>query len=226
LKQSLRRKFDPLGCFEADGGGFATGHTPAVAPQAYLCRFYGGLSEEGVDDAEAESERFLPQPYRDFLGFHNGAQILGISLYGATGGRNLRATSGMGQPISIRYQNVFYTRPEYIPEGHFGLGSMNGRWYSQGHFYLTSAGEVELINREHDVTATRWPSFEEFLTQEVHRQMSRYDDAGNEIAEIEPLPGNVTNWEALGKESSDRRKRENSPISKALKGLNVFRRSR
>ncbi len=223
LAKAIRGRWDRLGYLETDEGAFATGHLPTVAPHAYLCRFYAGLSGPGLDNAGAESERYLPQPYRDFLGSFNGGHIMGISLHGATGGQNPREPGGIGQPVSIRYQNVFYTRPEFIPKGHFGLGSMNGPYYSQGHLYLTSGGEVELINSDYDLVATRWPTFSEFLRQEVSRQLSRYDDEGRETGEVKRLPGNTDDWEALGKELSDRRKKEDTVLHKALRKLSSFR---
>lgn len=226
LARSIRDRWDKLGFLESDGGAFATGHTPAVAPYAYLCRFFTGLTDAGLSDAEEESERYLPTPYREFLKSFNGARIMGISLHGSTGGQNHRdAGESIGQPISIRYQNAFYDRPDYIPEGHFGLGAMNGEWYSQGHLYLTSIGEVELINRDHDLTAAKWPSFTEFLKQEIPRQMSRYDEAGIEIKSLKRLPGNTDNWEALGKEVSDRRKKEGSVLHKVVRKLSWLRKS-
>lgn len=223
IVKTIRDRWDKLGYLETDGCAFATGHVPAIAPHAYLCRLYAGLSDAGLDDAEAECERYLPQTYRDFLKSFNGATIMGISLYGATGGQNLRVAEGVGHPISIRYQNAFYLRPEFIPAGHFGLGAMNGPWYSQGHLYLTSAGEVELINRDHNLIAARWPSFTVFLEQEVLRQMSRYDEAGQETGRFPRLPGNTADWEALGKKTSDDRKKSSTFLNKALCRLRVFR---
>ena len=223
LARSIRDRWDKLGFIESDGDSFATGHTPAVAPYAYLCRFYEGLSDEGLKDAEEESERYLPRPYRDFLETFNGAKIMGISLSGATGGQNHRDTGHrIGQPISVRYHNAFYLRPEYIPEGHFGLGAINGEWYSQGHLYLTSAGEVELFNRDHNLIGAKWRSLAEFLNQEIPRQMTRYDEAGKKIKGIKPLPGNTDDWEELGKEISDKRKREDSLLYRTIRKLGGF----
>ena len=219
LVLQVRERWDQLGFVEEETGAFATGRVPHIAPHAYLCRFYAGLSEAELEDAEAESERYLPQPYRDFLRSFNGANIMGISLHGATGGQNLRNASSIGQPISIRYQNVFYTRKDFIPEGHFGLGAMNGPCYSQGHLYLTSIGEVELINRDHDLVATRWPSFTDFLRQEITRQLSRFDDEGRETGDVDRLPGVTDEWEALGKSLSDQRKKDDSLPNRLLRKL-------
>ncbi|WP_171208791.1 MULTISPECIES: SMI1/KNR4 family protein [unclassified Ruegeria] len=205
LTAAIRGRWDKLGFFEGEHGSFATGHTPTVAPQAYLCRFYAGLIGDQLAQAEEESDRHLPTQYADFLREYNGASIMGITLFGATGGQYARALDDViGQPISLRYQNAYYLRPDYVPEGHFGIGSMNGEWYSQGQLYLTSAGEVELINKDHDLIGARWSSMAEFLKQEVSRQMKRYDDAGNEITSVKRLPGETSNWEQLAKEVHDK----------------------
>lgn len=215
----IRGRWDRLGCLEADGSAFATGHIPTIAPHAYLCRFYAGLSDAELGEAEAECERYLPPPYREFLKSFNGAAIMGISLYGATGGQNPRAAEGIGQPISIRYQNTLYTRPAFVPKGHFCLGAMNGLRHSQGYLYLTSAGEVELINRDRELIAATWPSFTDFLRQEVPRQMSRYDEEGQETGGVPPLPGNTDNWEALARKTSDDSKNESTLFLRTLRRL-------
>jgi|GEM_PF-3419662 len=226
LVLTIRGRWDKLGCFETDDGAFATGHISDAGPHAYLCRFYAGLSDRGLDDAEAESQRYLPPSYRDFLKSFNGARVMGISLHGATGGQNTRAITGIGQPVSIRYQNASYTRPGFIPEGHFSLGAMNGPYYSQGHLYMTSLGEVELINRDHNMIAKTWPSFTGFLKQEIPRQMSRYDNAGRETGSVEPLPGNTDDWEMLARKQSDKKKNENTVWYKVTRKLQTFRRSK
>jgi len=217
----IRQRWDTLGFVEAEDGGFATGHMPGEAPYAYLCRCYAGLSDEGLACAEEESGRYLPEPYKDFLKVFNGAQIMGISLLGATMGINPRSLDDpIGQPIGIRYQNLYYLRPGYIPEGHFGIGSMNGDWYSQGQLYLTSTGEVELYHRDFDLVGARWPCLSSFLEDEVSRQMTRYRDDGTEIAEVRRLPGDTEDWERLAKQVGDSRK-TNAGILDRLKKVFV-----
>lgn len=221
--RAVRERWDPLGYVEAESA-FATGHTPSVAPMAYLCRFYAGLDDAALGDAEGESERHLPAVYRQFLRAYNGAHVMGVSLMGATGGQNLRdAAAAIGQPVSIRYQNAFYLRPDFIPEGHFGIGTMNGNGNAQGHLYLTSTGEVELINREHNLIAITWPSLADFLSTEIPRQFSRYDAQGNDTGQVARLPGNTQDWEALGKQAADQRKKENSVSHKLMRKLGMGR---
>ena len=58
--RAVRERWDPLGYVEAESA-FATGHTPSVAPMAYLCRFYAGLDDAALGDAEGEAKDICPQ---------------------------------------------------------------------------------------------------------------------------------------------------------------------
>lgn len=216
----IRERFDPLGFQNGEYGAFQTGHVPHVAPLAYLCTRYAGLTEKEISTAEEEAERYIPQPYREFLSHMNGAWLLGISLHGSIGTSANRSGVGIGQPISIWYQNAV-ERPEYIPEGHLGIGAINGDYYSQGHLYLASTGEVELYNANGDIIGARWPSLEDFLTQEVTRRFDFYDEAGREIEGSKLLPGDTEEWERLAAiQDSDKQ-----PLSFRKTILNVFRRN-
>lgn len=55
--------------------------------------------------------------------------------------------------------------------------------------------------------------------------MSRYDEAGMEINGIKRLPGNSDDWETLGKEVSDRRKKEDTILYKATRKFKWLRKS-
>lgn len=100
---------------------------------------------------------------------------------------------------------------------------MNGNGNAQGHLYLTSTGEVELINREHNLIAITWPSLADFLSTEIPRQFSRYDAQGNDTGQVARLPGNTQDWEALGKQAADQRKKENSVSHKLMRKLGMGR---
>lgn len=199
LDEQLRERYDPLGSVEGENGAYRTGHVPHVAPYAYLCSRYAGLDDKGARDAENEAERYIPKPYKELLRHMNGARILGVSLHGGIGGSVDRSGAGIGQPISIRYQNVV-ERPDYIPDGHLGIGAINGEWSSQGHLYLASTGEVELYNARFDMIGARWSSLSDFLEDEIPRRFSIYDDEGREIEKSKRLPGDTEDWERLAQE--------------------------
>ncbi len=198
LEIVLRKSMDPLGCVEAENGAYMTGHAPHIAPLAYHLRRYAGLDDEGIRQAEAECDRYIHQDYKDFLRRMNGVRLFKLSLHGTIGSSVDRSGVGIGQPVSIRYQNVV-ERPDYIPAGHLGIGAINGAWYSQGHFYLASTGEVELYNAHCNLIGARWPSLSDFLDSEIKRQLSLYDALGHFIAGGKHLPGDTDQWEGIAK---------------------------
>lgn len=202
LDQELRHRFDPLGFVEGENGAFQTGHVPHVARLAYLCTRYAGLDEDGVRDAENEAERYIPEPYKELLRHMNGARLLGVSLHGGIGGSVDRSGVGIGQPISVWYQNAV-ERPNYIPDGHLGIGAINGEWSSQGHLYLASTGEVELYNARFDMIGARWSSLSDFLEVEIPRRFSLFDDEGREVEKSKRLPGDTDGWERLAQEAKN-----------------------
>jgi hypothetical protein len=219
LDQIIRRKYDHLGFIAGQSGAYQTGHVPHIAPYAYLCTRYAGLDEAGILDAENTCGRFISQPYREMLGQMNGAHLLGVSLYGGIGGSVDRSGVGIGKPISIWYQNAV-ERPDYIPNGHLGIGGINGPWFSQGHLYLTSTGEVELYNAKFNIIGARWPSLAEFLGEEIPRRFSLHDDEGRKLENAKLLPGDTDDWERLAQEANQEAPRKGL----VARVVNAFRR--
>ncbi|SMR71562.1 hypothetical protein SAMN04488030_1001 [Aliiroseovarius halocynthiae] len=196
LTIQVREALDPLGYMDGANGAFKTGHVPGIAPLAYLATFYAGLDDNGIQAAEAECDRFIPDLYRALLRHTNGLRLGKLSLHGTTFQSAYTSGPGIGQPISLVYQNV-YERPNYIPNGHLGIGAMNGEWHSQGHFYLASTGEVEMYHRDANLLGARWASIEEFLQSEIPRQLSLYDAEGRIKSDVKQLPGDTETWEAI-----------------------------
>ncbi len=195
LDHLLRTTFDRLGCVEGERGSYRTGHRPDRAEMYYLCTRYPGLDEAELDNAQAECGRFLPQDYRSFLAHMNGVRIMGLSLHGATGGLLHRSTAGIGQPISLRYQNVV-ERPAYIPHGSLGIGAMNGPRFSQGMLYLASTGEIEMYEARSPRIGARWSSLAAFLSEEIPRYLAQHDSDGEPLVRAKLLPGDTDDWES------------------------------
>jgi len=173
------------------------------------------LDDQGIEAAETESARYIPESYKDFLRQTNGGLILGVSLHGTIGGIVDRSGIGIGQPISIRYQNTI-ERPDYIPNGHLGIGAINGDWYSQGHLYLTSEGEVELYHSLFPIIGARWNSLQDFLTEETLRRLSFYDEQGSLKDGVKRLPGDTESWEKLAEDAKEKRSAVERWIQKVL----------
>lgn len=196
-KSQLLQKWGHLGMIEGEGGACAIGHTPQFAPFAYLCRFFPALTDEQINEADAICSRPFPLQYRKFLAQTNGAELMRVRLQGAVGLVERNPNDVIGQPVSLRYQNDI-ERPDYIPEGHFGFGLINGNWYSQGHLYLTNTGEVELYNSHCDLIGARWESLDAFLENEVARQIKLHDADGSIRQDVHHLPQDTLDWEKLG----------------------------
>lgn len=206
LDLELRRRYDKLGFVQGENGSYLTGHVPHVAPLAYLCVRYPSLDDDAIGKVEEEAGRHIAEPYRQLLGHMNGARLLGVSLHGGVFGSVDRSGVGIGQPISIRYQNAV-ERPDYIPHGHLGIGAINGERRSQGHLYLTATGEVEMYLAHFDVIGARWTSLAAFLAEEFSRRFSLFDDAGKEIQKASRLPGDTRDWERLAEPATGAQRR-------------------
>lgn len=220
LKDLLRQKFDRLGIEEGVDGTFIIGPVPTnprweAHQLAHPSIFYAGLDDKGIEATEAESARYIPEPYKEFLRQTNGGRILGISLHGTIGGFIDRSGVSVGQPISICYQNEV-ERPDYIPNGHLGIGAINGDWYSQGHLYLTSAGEVELYHSLLPIIGARWNSLQDFLTEETQRRLSFFDDQGLLRDDVKYLPGDTDSWEKLAEDAKQKRSADERWVQRIL----------
>lgn len=207
LEPLLRARLDPLGCVEGEDGAFMTGHAPQEGKLHYLFRRYAGLDEDGLHAAEQECNRNISGPYREFLTHMNGANVLGIVLQGTAGSLLDRSGKGIGQPISLRYQNL-YRHEDYIPPSHIGIGAINGDWHAQGHLYLSSKDEVELYHSKYDLIGARWPSLADFLLDELPRRLEMYDETGLAKPGSKLLPGDTETWEQLALEAHEKEEAE------------------
>lgn len=201
LLSDVRAVTDPLRGVDLEEGAYVSGHVPHIAPQAYLVRHPKGLDDEGLALAETEATRPMPSVYQEFLREMNGGRILNIDFYGLTGGMLLRdPTDPVGQPFSIAFDNEWYRRADNIPEGHFGFAAANGPLRTQGHFFLTSIGTVEMYHRDEDRIGKSWPSFSDFLLDEITRRLAALDERGKFQDTFQLLPGDTSDWEARAEE--------------------------
>ena len=87
LTAQIREALDPLGYRDAEHGAFITGHVPHVASLRISSKCLRGVAmESGLEAAEAECDRFIPEVYRAFLRHTNGLRLGQLSLHG----RNFR----------------------------------------------------------------------------------------------------------------------------------------
>lgn len=210
LEHEIRERYDSLGYEDYEEGAFKTGRAPKGYRLTHLVWRYAGLDSDGLVAAEAEAGGYIPEAYKELLAHMNGASILGVSFHGAADALVDRSVIDIGSPISLRYQNII-ERPDYVPKGHLGFGTINGAWFSQGHLYLSSTGEVELYHASFDLIGARWPSLAVFLDEEIRRRFTLFDNNGSELDPSHRLPGNTADWEDRAAEAKGAEKRRRLP---------------
>lgn len=174
-------------------GGCRILHTPSVAPQAYFHRFYPALDLVDLEDLGAYYGRAVPSSFLGFLQQANGARLFGRLLH-INGHlvQNVRSSSGLGQPISLRYGNIV-ERPPYLNVDDFVIGG-----YVYGEIILplgcNSFGEVSVFAGPDDGNILHsWKSFECFLSSEIERLVNIY--SGDEP--IPSLRGKILHFGAI-----------------------------
>lgn len=192
-----------LGVVEGDNSSKAIGHVPHVAPMAYLAQIYEPLREDQIPEIFEQLGVSPPQEYLEFLMIHNGMRFGHLSLNGHVVLID-RTISEIGQPVSLLYGNL-YGKRDYLPKSHFGIGVMNGNWYSQGELYLTSDRTVEMYLKEENILGYVWESFTDFLMSETQRQIALHDENGSIRKNVHHLPGDTLTWEAIAKAKSEAR---------------------
>ncbi len=194
----IRRRLEPLGVVNGAFEAFRAGHMPEKGPGWYSATVFNGLSEVELDKLESrlpfpvpeQTEAIIPAPLRQLLSVTNGMHCHNLSIYGEQG----RIDHGAGMPFDLG--NPQLVRPPGIPKLWFCFGSMNGPWASQGTLYLTERDEVALVHRDTGDIGARWPGLAEFLSSEVPRLLSSYDEKGDLLPDASEMPGDTANWEA------------------------------
>ncbi len=200
LKARLER-WRAGGWVDHEGGGLQVCHVPEEGTRAYLHTLYPGLSEERLAATEAAYDRALPEEYRRFLGWSNGARLFGhLGLNGSHihgSERELidRSGVGVGQPVSLDHGNRFGW-PRNAPYTAWVLGTISG-WSGQGSLLLRQDGTVTLCAKEDaDDVAASWASFNDMLFSEFDRMARLVDDHGGRLKEhVAFLPDGAQRWE-------------------------------
>lgn len=195
------KRWRASGWIEHEGGGLQVCHVPEEGSHAYLHTLYPGLSERQLTDTEAAYDRPLPDEYRRFLAWANGAELFGhLGLNGShiRGlGRELIDRGGVGvrQPVSLDYGNTFGL-PKDAPYTAWVVGTLSG-WSGQGCLLLRQDGTVTLCSPTDAIdVAASWESFGHMLFSEFDRMAGLVDDQGRRLVPFEDfLPQPARRWE-------------------------------
>lgn len=160
-------------------GGVRLGHTPFVAPLAYLHRVYPPLASVELTELEDAIGRPVGRYGNFLLGVGNGARLFNLSLFGFVEQLS-REVNGLGQPISLRYGNEV-ERPSGLADDELVIGGQVG-WSSRGSFVLHASGAVSLVHPEDAAdVAARWPTLDAMLSAELDRLSALHDRSGRAI---------------------------------------------
>jgi hypothetical protein len=160
------------------------GHTPHVAPEAYLHVLFRPLSRSELADLERKLGTDLPKYLREFLGRANGAMLFcyNLSLLGV---RTSYARQGdeAWQPHDMASATE-ESSPVLEDNSMIVLGAY--RW--DGSLLVGSAArrEVHRVDCDHGRALNRWPDFENMIVDEVMRLSELFDHAGRQIEPATP----------------------------------------
>jgi hypothetical protein len=160
-----------------ENDAFLISRRPKIAPQAYACVLYRGLSEVNIDRylqkyvAAPMRSSVLTDSYREVLRVLNGADVYQLSLFGVPPSMcadpplpNRRVR----QPLDIGEANTsWFTR--YMPAPnhlHFGSGPFSPN-ENLGYF-LSVDGSVKSLHVGGTIF-NAWGTMREFLEDEIHR---------------------------------------------------------
>lgn len=111
----ILRQWEPLGYKAYPDGCRLIGHTPHIAPYAYLHRLPAPLSEEDLQELEIALPKRLPKQLRDLYLSCNGMGMFGqIEVFGMRH-NYIRSDpdSALCQPFDFRTPNL-EERPSYV----------------------------------------------------------------------------------------------------------------
>ena len=185
--------FDILGKYKHLGakyipqtGATLIGFAPHIGSEAWLNSIYETLSKNDVETIEKSLERKIPVQYRDFLlNCSNGLNIMNTTLclfgYRKMTGRDIIASQ---QPFDLVTLNRYKSeRPRNATPDLFFFGGYD---WDGSQVYLTHDGKVHYCKPSDCTSLKEWNSIDDFLTSEIRRIYSLFDDNGVEINEQVP----------------------------------------
>ena len=183
----LLEKYKYLGTeYVPQTGATLIGRAPHIGSEAWLNSMYETISESNVVAMEKSIGRKIPAQYRDFLlNCSNGLNIINttLCLFGCRKmiGRDIIASR---QPFDLVTLNIYKSeRPRNATSNLFFFGGYD---WDGSQVYHTYDGKVHFCTRENSASLKEWNSIDDFLTSEIHRIYTLFDDKGVEIDELTP----------------------------------------
>ncbi len=182
--EGLLSKFKPYKNCDYEGAYFLT-HVPTVGPLAYLHTIFEAADPEV--QRKIIDRLSLPSELREFYRRYNGAHLFSdsLSLYGFFPKEYFydRADLRKSWPYNIEDSNKEHFE-NWLSNSILLIGSYG---IDRSRVFVEKAsGHVDCsfgdnLNR----TRASWPSFETWITEEIHRLSECFDEYGNRLVDLE-----------------------------------------
>jgi len=183
----LIERYKPLGIeYVPTTGATLIGRAPHIAPEAWLNTLYDPITISDIDKMENSMGRVIPVQYRNFLlNCSNGLNIVltTLCLFGC---RKMigRSTTASRQPFDLVSLNKYKSeRPQNATPELFFFGGYD---WDGSQLYLTGNGEVHFCSPDDCTSLKQWASLDDFLSSEIPRIYSLFDEKGVIINESTP----------------------------------------
>lgn len=183
---------EAFGFRELTSGTKLYGHTPHIAPEAWLHTVFPPLEEGQIEWIEQQVETEISGQFREFLLLANGLDLFSgaLSIYG-TRFNYLRYDDDVSQPFSIEIANT-RERPKHISDTQLVVGT----YKDDGSRLIVDMGSNQVIRKTSrgrkplDV----WPHFWTMLKSETYRISQLFDASGHQLTKLtrpqkDPLAG-------------------------------------
>ena len=193
ILKAILGKYKHLGMeYVSQTGAMLIGHAPHIGSEAWLNTMYDPITDDDIVNMEESIGRKIPSQYRDFL-IHcsNGLNIVSTTLclfgYRKMIGRDIVVSR---QPFDLVTLNRYKSeRPHNATTDLFFIGGYD---WDGSQVYLTNDGKVHFCYPNDCTSLKNWDSLDDFLTSEILRIYSLFDDNGVELDEnVLTLPVNV-----------------------------------
>lgn len=158
---------------------------PHIAPQAWLHRLYGPLTEEKISQLDSKLTKKLPKDFRDFLSNFNGVNIFSdsISIWGVKTSY-VRTGEEAFQPYDLCDLNDEKSNEISDEWLVFGSYSWNGSY-----MVYNINRDIEKVFRcdnDSNEILQEWPDLFTWLSGEIDRLSLLFDENGVEYDEDTP----------------------------------------
>ena len=182
LRIEAERLIGPDAVMDPPSGAALISHRPKIAPGAYACVIFPGVTAEKITRYEQIQHNVgnrtfeIPAAYREALMNLNGGWIFQLALYGLPPSMcsiPQQLDRSKRQPLDIGLANQDWCR-KYSPlpsQFHFGSGPYS--WEENLGYFLEPNSRVIAL-RQGGLRVSEWPSIAAFMDAEISRARSEY----------------------------------------------------